>query len=139
MLLICTPLTAKNILTNTAIYPFADRISTASWCDSVKSMLSKGNRPLSAHNYPSINYIVPATIPLNRNKMPPPSKKPSRLDIYLQDVMIISGCSAATASRKIKQVKDALGKKEVQRVTIKEYCDYYGYDYSDILIQLNLI
>jgi hypothetical protein len=71
--------------------------------------------------------------------MPEKELKPRRLDIFIADVRQISGCSDATASRKIALCRDALDKQQHQRLTIREYCTYYGYDYAEILHLLKLI
>lgn len=65
--------------------------------------------------------------------------QPRRLDLFIADVRMISDCSDATASRKIKECKDAIGKKEWQVLTIKEYCTYFGYEYQEVLQILKLI
>ncbi len=58
-------------------------------------------------------------------------KQPRRMIIFAQDIMIIHACSASSASRKIKEVKDHLNKADHQEVTIKEYCDYFGLAYEE--------
>lgn len=37
----------------------------------------------------------------------------------------------STASRKINLVRDALGKKKTDVLTMQEYCTYYGINYSN--------
>jgi hypothetical protein len=64
--------------------------------------------------------------------------KPQRMVIYYNDVMALYGCSATTAGRKIQTLKDALGKKINQAVTIQEFCSYYGFDYAETLTFLKL-
>lgn len=64
--------------------------------------------------------------------------QPRRMDIFLADIRTISGCSDATASRKMKECKEALGKKEWQVLTIKEYCYYFGYEFTDVIKLLKL-
>lgn len=68
-----------------------------------------------------------------------PDPQPRRIDLFNADVRQISGCSENTASRKIKQCKEALGKQEHQPITIREFCDYYGYDYTEVLNVLKLL
>lgn len=89
-----------------------------------------GSSPASAHSAP---------IPLNRPYMSENQLQPRRLDLFNADVQLISGCSQNTASRKIREAKDGLGKKEWQIVTIREYCDYFGYDYLEVLKLLKLL
>lgn len=64
---------------------------------------------------------------------------PSRLVMYNTDIMKVTDCSEATASRKMQQVKDAKGKLQHQEVTIKEYTEYFGLDYTEVCKFLNLI
>lgn len=71
--------------------------------------------------------------------MPDKEPQPRRLDIFLADIRLISACSDTTASRKLKECRDALGKPDHQVVTIKEYCTYFGYDYTEVLKMLQLI
>lgn len=70
--------------------------------------------------------------------MPEKEPQPRRLDIFLADIRLISGCSDATASRKMKECKEAVGKKEWQVLTIKEYCIYFGYEFSEVIKLLQL-
>ena len=53
--------------------------------------------------------------------------------ITIKHVTTIEGCSDSTASRRIKIAHAALGKKQHQKITVQEYADYYGFDYSLIL------
>lgn len=64
---------------------------------------------------------------------------PSRLVMYNTDIMKVTDCSETTASRKMQQVKDAKGKLQHQEVTIKEYTEYFGLDYTEVCKFLNLI
>jgi len=64
---------------------------------------------------------------------------PTRLNIYASDVMQVSGCSYSTANRKLNQVKDAKGKKDLHQITIKEYCEYWSLDYEVYCRFLKLI
>ncbi len=66
-------------------------------------------------------------------------KQPSRLIIYATDVQKIHSCSDSTATRKMQQVRAALGKQPHHVVTIMEYCDYWGLDYFTTCTFLNLI
>jgi hypothetical protein len=76
---------------------------------------------------------------LNNISMPEKEPTPRRIDLFNADVMQISDCSQATASRKMKECKDALGKKEHQQITIREYCSYWGYDYLEVIKLLQLV
>lgn len=71
--------------------------------------------------------------------MPDKEPTPSRIDIFNADVIRISGCSESTATRKINECRDAFAKLPHQKITIREYCHYYGYDYIEILKLLQLV
>lgn len=81
----------------------------------------------------------PAPVTKKFTTMPDKEPTASRIDIFNADVIRISGCSESTATRRIKECRDALGKKDHQQLTIREYCCYYGYDYMEILKLLQLI
>jgi len=66
-------------------------------------------------------------------------KEPSRIVIYNGDIILLNGCSEATASRKMQQCREALGKLPHQPITIREYCNYYGLEYNETINHLNLI
>ena len=65
--------------------------------------------------------------------------QPSRFVIYLSDVMLLHQCSPSTASRKIQSVKDSLGKKQHQLVSIQEYCVFFGLGYVETCSFLKLL
>lgn len=65
--------------------------------------------------------------------------KPSRINIIAKDVVQLYNCSESTARRKILAVRDSLAKKEKQTITIKDFCNVYGLDYSETLQYLELI
>jgi len=46
--------------------------------------------------------------------------------VDISDIQILFDCSLATAYRKINLIKDSLGKKKEQGVTIKEFCEFEG-------------
>lgn len=56
-----------------------------------------------------------------------------RLTITIKDIMNILGKSHSAAQRRYATIKDALGKKNYQCITIKEYCDYEGFDYDTVI------
>ena len=70
---------------------------------------------------------------------PKNEKQPTRLVIFIQDVMKMHSCSASTASRRIKEVKDHLSKLDHQLVTIKEYCEYFAFPYLETCEFLKLM
>lgn len=59
--------------------------------------------------------------------------------IYVSDIKLLTGKSESTASRELKLVKDALGLKATNFLTIKAYCDYRGLDYEVALATLCII
>jgi hypothetical protein len=83
---------------------------------------------------PPIPILIPPQTTMSEKEL-----KPVRLDLYPGDVKQISLCSTSTAHRRMKQCRDALAKQVHQTLTIREYCDYYGYDYLEVLKQLRLL
>ncbi|KQC33025.1 hypothetical protein AAU57_06590 [Nonlabens sp. YIK11] len=51
-----------------------------------------------------------------------------RIVIRAEEVQALEGCSASTAYERIRLAKAALDKKPYQKLTIAEFCNYYGYD-----------
>lgn len=94
---------------------------------------------MSALPGPANRLPHPALTPLNRLAMPLQDPQPSRIDIFNADVRLISACSENTAARRISQCRAALAKQDWQKLTIREYCEYYGYDYPEILKLLKLL
>lgn len=66
-------------------------------------------------------------------------KQPIRLLIFTSDVKKLLNCSTSKACRKIQQLKDGTGKPKHHEVSIKEYCDYFGIDYTETCKFLNLV
>ena len=65
-----------------------------------------------------------------------------RLVIYTHDIMKITGKSESYARNEIKSIKALLKKEKHQKVTIAEYCDYYGFKKNiveDVLFKSNLL
>lgn len=65
-----------------------------------------------------------------------------RLVIYPVDIMKITGKSESNARKVIKSIKTLLKKEKHQKVTIEEYCDYYGFNKNnveDILFKSNFV
>ena len=65
-----------------------------------------------------------------------------RLVIYPIDIMKITGKSESNARKVIKSIKTLLKKEKHQKVTIAEYCDYYGFkqnNVEDILFKSNFV
>ena len=54
------------------------------------------------------------------------------LIIRNKDIQKIYNCSPATATRKLKLVKDVLNKRKHHVVTLHEFCDYYDIPESEV-------
>jgi hypothetical protein len=60
--------------------------------------------------------------------------------IRAKEVQAIEKCAMITAYRKLKEVFINLNKKrftKISKVTIKEYCEHYGYELADFITQFN--
>lgn len=55
-----------------------------------------------------------------------------RYCIQTKDVQLIMGRSDVWAENRLKTIKAALSKKKEQFVTIKEFCEYEGFDETEI-------
>ncbi|OAB26879.1 hypothetical protein SAMN05444395_103350 [Flavobacterium fryxellicola] len=55
-----------------------------------------------------------------------------RIVIYPSDIVILTGKSESYARKEIQNLKKELEKKPCQKVTIKEYCEYYGFDLKEV-------
>ena len=51
---------------------------------------------------------------------------PNRIVIYVRDVMNITGRSESGARSLLQKIREALGKKPTQCITIEEFCEYSG-------------
>ena len=60
-----------------------------------------------------------------------------RITIDPSDIEILIGRDIGTAQKLLRTIKDALGKKKHQRVTIKEFCDYIGFPFEDTCNMIN--
>ena len=83
----------------------------------------------------TVSAIMPKNCFMNSNL----EKQPIRLVIFINDIEKIQGCSTSTASRRLKELKESLAKQDHQEVTIKEYCNYFDFDYKEICQFLKLI
>lgn len=52
--------------------------------------------------------------------------KTKRIVLITEDVVKLFGLEKHKARAKIRVVKDAFGKDKNQKLTIREFCDYYG-------------
>jgi hypothetical protein len=62
-----------------------------------------------------------------------------RLCIDAKEAAIVLGKAPSTAQTLLRTIKDALGKKKHQPVTIKEFCVYKDLPYEDIFNMINKI
>ena len=61
----------------------------------------------------------------------------TRIVIYPSDIIILTEKSESYARKEIQSLKTALKKQQHQKVTIKEYCQYYGFDMAEVLSVLS--
>ncbi len=52
--------------------------------------------------------------------------------MYPSDVIILTDKSESYARKEIQKLKKALNKEKHQKVTIKEYCQYYGFNLEEV-------
>ena len=60
-----------------------------------------------------------------------------RLCVYTKDIQIITGKGERYARKIIQKIKQNLGKKKHQLVSIKEFCDYVDLQYEEVLNSIN--
>ena len=60
-----------------------------------------------------------------------------RIVIYTADIMDLTDKSESYARKEIQKLKKALNKEKHQKVTIKEYCHYYGLILEEVLVVLS--
>ena len=56
-----------------------------------------------------------------------------RIVIYTADIMHLTDKSESYARKEIQTLKKFLNKEKHQKVTIKEYCQYYGFNLEEVL------
>lgn len=61
----------------------------------------------------------------------------TRIVIYPIDIRILTEKSESYARKEIQNLKKALNKEKHQKVTIKEYCHYYGFDIKEVVAVLS--
>ncbi len=59
-------------------------------------------------------------------------KKVKRICIYPKDVQCITGKSERYGRKLIREIKNKLGKKSNQYVTVKEFCEYTGLEEEEV-------
>lgn len=57
----------------------------------------------------------------------------NRIVIYPNDIVILTEKSDSYARKEIQNLKKVLKKAKHQKVTIKEYCQYYGFDINEVI------
>lgn len=57
----------------------------------------------------------------------------TRIVIYPNDIVILTEKSDSYARKEIQNLKRALKKAKHQKVTIKAYCTYYGFDINEVI------
>jgi hypothetical protein len=57
----------------------------------------------------------------------------TRIVIYPSDIIILTNKGESYARKEIQNLKKALHKEKHQKVTIKEYCLYYGFNLEEVL------
>lgn len=60
-----------------------------------------------------------------------------RIVIYTADIMQLTDKSESYARKEIQTLKKALQKEKHQKVTIREYCQYYGFNIDEVLAVLS--
>ena len=60
-----------------------------------------------------------------------------RIVIYTSDIRHLTDKSESYARKEIQTLKKVLHKEKHQKVTIKEYCQYYGFNIEEVLAVLS--
>ncbi|MEP5253973.1 MAG: hypothetical protein ABJQ39_02860 [Winogradskyella arenosi] len=60
-----------------------------------------------------------------------------QLCIYPKEVAVILGKSQTSAQTLVRTIKDVLGKKKHQVLTIREFCDYMAIPFEDVYNTIN--
>lgn len=55
-----------------------------------------------------------------------------RIVIYPSDIIMLTEKSESYARKEIQNLKRVLNKEKHQKVTIKEYCNYYGFNIEEV-------
>ena len=61
-----------------------------------------------------------------------------RIVIYPSDIRMLTDKSESYARKEIQNLKRALNKEKHQKVTIKEYCGYYGLNEEQVMGVLSM-
>lgn len=57
----------------------------------------------------------------------------NRIIMYTNDIIRLTDKSESYARKEMQKIKTALHKKPFQKVTIREYCHYYGLDHDEVV------
>ncbi len=60
----------------------------------------------------------------------------TRLVIYIKDVVNITGKTAQSAGRELRELREKLGKSRGKYITIEEYCAHSGIPYEKVISSL---
>lgn len=60
-----------------------------------------------------------------------------RIVIYPSDIRLLTDKSESYARKEIQNLKRVLNKEKHQKVTIKEYCQYYGFNIDEVVAVLS--
>lgn len=60
-----------------------------------------------------------------------------RIVIYPSDIILLTDKSESYARKEIQRLRVHLKKASHQKVTIKEYCSYYGFDLDQVVAVLS--
>lgn len=63
-------------------------------------------------------------------------KRKETLIIRSADVQIIEGVSESTARRRLQHIRAVKGKKSPNPISIKEYCEFNGFDIEEVKLLL---
>lgn len=61
----------------------------------------------------------------------------NRIVIYTADIIKLTDKSESYARKEIQNLKKILQKEKHQKVTIKEYCQYYGFCFDEVVAVLS--
>lgn len=61
----------------------------------------------------------------------------NRIVMYTSDIRILTDKSESYARKEIQNLKKVLNKEKHQKVTIKEYCNYYGFNIEEVIAVLS--
>ncbi|KQB41440.1 hypothetical protein RCH33_1612 [Flavobacterium daejeonense] len=60
-----------------------------------------------------------------------------RIVIYPKDIVRLTNKSESYARKELQRIKKALNKLDHQKITIKEYCEYYDFNLNEVTTLLD--